>query len=144
LKKIIAYGSTSFIDTVKIQNKDSQVISFTEPSAFYNAIYAFDNQDIHIMIDQNSIVKSKGPFSFLGFNKNKLLQSEIETHPILSKIGNNKEPEQTPPIKEELLDEGLLEEPIEEIVEEPVEETVDEDFDLEALIAGGFNDEPEP
>jgi hypothetical protein len=143
LKKIIVYGSNVFVDTVKSKNKDAQIIPFFEPNSFYNAVYAFENQDVNIIIDENSVVEKKGPFSFLGFNKNKLTKSEIETHPILSRIGKDNTP--SPKVEEPIVEEPELQEPVAEepAAEEPAA-AADEDFDLEALIAGGFNDEPEP
>ena len=141
MKKIIAYGSKTFVETVKSKNKDAQIISFFEPQVFYNAVYAFENQDVNIIIDENSVVEKKGPFSFLGFNKNKLTKSEIDSHPILSQLGNDKPKETTSqPIEEPELAESSNE-PIPE--ELPSEETADDgDFDLEALIAGGVDNLP--
>jgi succinate dehydrogenase flavin-adding protein (antitoxin of CptAB toxin-antitoxin module) len=138
--KIVVYGSHSFVSTIRQKHPTSTIIPFFEPNSFFNSLYAFENQDIEVIMDENSIQEKKGIFDFLGFNKNKLLKSDIQKHPVLVELS----PTETKPKPVEV--EEDFEEPEEEgddDFEEPEEEG-DDDFDLEALIAGGAGALEEP
>ena len=138
--KIVVYGSQSFVSTIRQKHPTSTIIPFFEPNSFFNSLYAFENQDIEVIMDENSIQEKKGIFDFLGFNKNKLLKSDIQKHPVLVELS----PTETKPKPVEV--EEDFEEPEEEgddDFEEP-EEDGDDDFDLEALIAGGAGALEEP
>ena len=53
--KIVVYGSQSFVSTIRQKHPTSTIIPFFEPNSFFISLNAFENKDIEVIMDENSI-----------------------------------------------------------------------------------------